>query len=407
MNFSNRITKMQFSPIRKLAPFAEAAKASGKKVYHLNIGQPDIETPKEFFEAIKNFDGKVVEYALSQGIPQLIDMFIKYYKTFDIHFEKDEVLVTNGGSEAALFSLLAICDHGDEIIVPEPFYTNFNTIAQEVGVKLIPVLTKAENNFKLPPKSDIQQKITKKTKAFLFSNPNNPTGAVFSKEEVDTIKELAIENDLFIISDEVYREFVYDGLKHLSFAKVPEISDRVILIDSVSKRYSACGTRVGCIASKNKQLIEQIMKLCQGRLSVATIEQIGVSSFANVSTEYSKKVFEEYSKRRDIVYNALSQMEGVICNKPCGAFYVIAKLPIDDAEKFAKFLLTEFSINNETVMVSPAGGFYVTEGLGTNEVRISYVLKEENLYVAMNIIKEGLIQYRNMVTSKGECLWIK
>lgn len=396
MKYSERISDMQLSPIRKLVPLAEAAKKEGKKVYHLNIGQPDIETPKEFFEAIKNFDEKVLSYAFSQGIPSLIDSFIKYYEKFGVKYDKDEILVTNGGSEALTFSLIATCDYGDEVLVPEPFYTNYNSFGKSAGVKVVPITTKAENGFKLPEKSVIQAKITNRTRAILLSNPGNPTGAVYSREQIEMVRDLALENDLYIIADEVYREFVYDGLEYVSFTQLPEIQDRVIITDSISKRYSACGARIGCIASKNKDLMGQIMKLCQGRLCVATIEQVGAAALANVSPEYMQKAFEEYQLRRDVVYGALKQMDGVICEEPKGAFYIIAKLPVKSAENFVKWMLTDFSLDGATVMMAPAEGFYATKGLGVDEVRISYVLKKDDLEASMKILAAGLKEYKKI-----------
>jgi len=319
MFVSERIKSMQESPIRKLVPLAEEAKLKGKKVYHLNIGQPDIKTPDEFFQKVKNFDEEVLSYAFSQGIPELIDSFIQYYKSYGIEFEKDDILVTNGGSEAILFSLIAVCDYGDEILIPEPFYTNYNGFSTSAGVKVVPITTKAENGFDLPSKSEIEELITGKTKAILLSNPSNPTGKVYTEEEMNLIKEVAVENDIYIIADEVYREFVYDGLEYKSFAQLPEIEDRVILTDSISKRYSACGARIGCVASKNKKVTKEVLKLCQSRLCVATIEQVGAAGLIEVSKDYMKEAFIEYDKRRNIVFDALQDMEGVICKKPKGA----------------------------------------------------------------------------------------
>lgn len=396
MNHSQRIDEMQHSPIRKLAPLAEAAKRLGKKVYHLNIGQPDIETPKEFFDAIRNFDQKVLAYAFSEGIPDLIDSFVRYYEVYGIHFDKNDILVTTGGSEAILFSLIATCDYGDEILIPEPYYTNYNSFAKAAGVKVIPITTKAEEGFRLPSKEEMQSKITTKTKVFMLSNPGNPTGVVYTEEDINKIKELALENNLFIISDEVYREFVYDGLEYISFGKIKELEQNVIIVDSISKRYSACGARIGSVACKNKEIIDQIMKLCQSRLCVATLDQVGAAKLADISPEYMKSAFIEYQKRRDIVYNALKKMDGVICEKPKGAFYIIAKLPINDAEDFAKFLLSDFDLNGETVMFAPAQGFYGTPGLGEDEIRISYVLKEEDLVAAMRCLEEGLKAYKQV-----------
>lgn len=395
MNFSNRVLNMQESPIRKLVPFAEEAKKSGKKVYHLNIGQPDIETPTEFFEAIKNSNIDVLSYSLSQGMPDLINSFSKYYNECGLSFDSNDILITNGGSEAILFALLAICDVDDEVLVPEPFYTNYNGFGSTAQVKIVPITTKAEDGFALPSKEVISSLITSKTRGILLSNPGNPTGAVYSQGEMDTIAEIAKENNIFIISDEVYKEFIYDGLSFKSFAEYKEIENNVIITDSISKRYSACGARIGCIASKNKTLIAQMLKLCQSRLCVPTLEQIGAAALVNVSKSYMENAILEYKKRRDIVFEALNKMDGVLCKKPSGAFYVIAKLPVDDAEKFVIWLLTEFSHNNETVMLAPAEGFYATPGLGKDEVRISYVLKESDLKSAMEILSEGLKEYNN------------
>ncbi|WP_202710926.1 pyridoxal phosphate-dependent aminotransferase [Sporosalibacterium faouarense] len=395
MQFSQRITSMQESPIRKLVPIAEEAKKNGKKVYHLNIGQPDIPTPDAFFDAVKNFDEDVLAYSFSQGIPELIDSFIEYYKKYDIHFDKDEILITNGGSEALLFSLLTICDHGDEVLIPEPFYTNYNGFGNSAGVNVVPITTKAEDGFHLPSKEVIEKLITPKTKAIVLSNPGNPTGAIYSKEEIYMLRNIAKENDLYILADEVYREFVYDGFEYMSFAHLDDIADRVIITDSISKRYSACGARIGSIASKNKDLMKQILKLCQSRLCVPTIEQIGAAALVSVTDEYFTEVVEEYKKRRDIVFNALNDMDGVLCKKPHGAFYIIAKLPVEDAEDFVVWLLRDFDIDNETVMMAPAEGFYATKGLGKDEVRISYVLNENNLKKSMEIIKKGLEVYNS------------
>ena len=392
-NFSNRVTAMQSSPIRKLVPFATAAKAEGVKVYHLNIGQPDIKTPRGFFDAVKNFDDEVLEYAVSQGIPELIEALQDYYKTYDMHFDKDELLITNGGSEALLFAMMATCDPGDKLLIPEPFYTNYNGFGQCVNVGVAPITTKAENGFHLPSKEEILSKIDDKVKAILLSNPGNPTGAIYSKEELEMIAEIAIEKDLWIISDEVYREFVYDGLEYTSFGNLKQVEDRVIIIDSVSKRYSACGARIGSIASKNKELIAQIMKLCQGRLCVPTLEQVGAVELYKTPVSYFKEVNDEYRKRRDVLYSELMKVDGVICEKPTGAFYIVAKLPVDNAEEFVKWMLTEFRVDNETVMATPAEGFYATPGLGRDEIRLAYILKEEDLRKAAKILKEGLEAY--------------
>ena len=393
MTTSTRIQEMQYSPIRRLVPVAEETKKRGIKVYHLNIGQPDIETPKEFFDAIKNFDAKVLEYAFSQGLPVLIDAFADYYKSFGLHYEKDEILITNGGSEALMFALIAACDRGAEVLIPEPYYTNYSTFSDITGVVDVPIQTDADRGFKLPDIAEIEKKITSKTKAILLSNPGNPTGAVYDREDMEKVKTLALKHDLYIISDEVYKEMIYDGLKFTSFGQLEGIEDRVIVTDSISKRYSACGARIGCVVSKNKEIIRQILKLCQGRLSVATLEQIGAAALAKVSPDYIVNVVKEYESRRNTVYQALNTMPGVSCKKPSGAFYIMASLPIDDSDDFCKWLLSDFNINNETVMFAPGSGFYTTEGKGKNEVRISYVLKNDDLVKAMSILSEALKVY--------------
>lgn len=393
MYFSNRVISMQSSPIRKLVPYATAAKEKGIKVYHLNIGQPDIKTPKGFFDAVNTFNSDVLEYAVSQGLPELINAMIDYYATYDMNFEKDEILITNGGSEALLFSMMAICDPGDNILVPEPFYTNYNGFSSCVNVFVKPITTHPENGFHLPNKEEICSKIDKNTKAILISNPGNPTGTVYTKEEVHMLADIAKENNLWIIADEVYREFVYDNLDYISFGNIEEIKDRVIIVDSVSKRYSACGARIGSLACKNKEFIAQVLKLCQGRLCVSTLDQIGSIELYKTPNTYFKKVNEEYEKRRDVLYSELMKVEGVICKKPTGAFYILAKLPIENAEDFVIWMLNEFDVDGETVMACPAEGFYGTEGLGKSEIRLAYILNEHDLKKAANILKEGLEKY--------------
>lgn len=396
MKFSKRISDMQFSPIRKLAPYAEIAKEKGVEVYHLNIGQPDIVTPDCFFNAVKEYEEKVLKYSGSQGIDKLIESFIKYYKTWGIDFEKNEILITNGGSEAIMFALMAICDVGDEVIIPEPFYTNYSGFSDVAGVKVVSFMTKAENGFHLPPKDEIVSKITDKTRGIIISNPGNPTGVVYTYEEIRMLADIAKEHNIYIIADEVYREFVYDGLKYTSALTMTDALDRVILIDSISKRYSACGARIGLVASKNKDLINQILKLCQSRLCVPTLEQIAAANLINTPESYFYGVKAEYENRRNILYNALYKIPGVICEKPTGAFYIVAKLPVKDAEDFAKWMLTDFSYNNKTVMFAPAEGFYATPGLGKDEVRFSYCINSDELEDAIDIFERGLIQYLNM-----------
>lgn len=393
MIYSERITTMQSSPIRKLAHITSSAKAKGIKIYHLNIGQPDIKTPKVFFEAVKNFNNEVLEYAVSPGLPELISSLQQYYTTYNMDFESDEILVTNGGSEALLFALMATCDPKDNILVPEPFYSNYNGFSQFINVNITPITTKAEEGFHLPSKEKIQSLITSKTKAILISNPGNPTGTVYTKKELYMISEIAKENDLWIISDEVYREFVYDGLEYTSFGNIKEVEDRVIIIDSVSKRYSACGARIGSIASKDKTLIAGILKLCQGRLCVSTLDQVGSVELYNTPSSYFTEVNNEYKNRRDVLYNELIKVKGVICKKPAGAFYIVAKLSIENAEDFVIWMLTDFNKDGETVMACPAEDFYATPGLGRDEIILAYVLKEDDLHKAAIILKEGLEKY--------------
>jgi aspartate aminotransferase len=393
MKLSTRIKNMQESPVRKLVPIATRVKKEGKKVYHLNIGQPDIETPAVFMDAINNYDTSVIKYSFSQGEPVLINAIRDFFKRDGILFDEDDILITNGGSEAITFSTIAICDPGDEILVPEPFYTNYNGFTGEVNVNLVPITTKAEEGFHLPVKEEITKLITPKTKAILFSNPGNPTGTILRKDEMEMIAEIAQEYNLFIISDEVYRGMAFDGLEGISMGSIPNIEDRLIIIESVSKRYSACGARIGSISSKNKELMKNILKLCQARLCVATLEQVGAAALYQLPEEYTNKVRDEYQARRDIVYATLKNIPGVVCEKPTGAFYVVVKLPVDDAEKFIIWMLEEFDVDGETIMLAPAEGFYATKGLGKDEARIAYVLNTENMKRAMYILEKGLEAY--------------
>ncbi|APC40889.1 pyridoxal phosphate-dependent aminotransferase [Clostridium estertheticum] len=393
MNLSNRLESMQFSTIRKLAPFAEDAKKRGVSVYHLNIGQPDIHTPSTFMEGINNFTDKVLKYENSQGMDPLIESFIKYYLEWNIKLSKSEILVTNGGSEAILFAFMAICDPGDEIIIPEPFYTNYNGLADLASVKVIPFITKAEDGFHLPSKDEITSKITKKTRAIMVSNPGNPTGVVYTQAEIRMLADIVKENDIFLISDEVYREFVYDDLKYTSALYMKDIEDKIILIDSISKRYSACGARIGLVASKHKHLMAQMIKLGQSRLCVPVIEQVAAANLINTPKSYFTEVKKEYEERRNILYKYLLKIPGVVCEKPTGAFYIVAKLPVKSAEDFAKWLLTDFNYNNKTVMVAPAQGFYATKGLGINEIRLSYCLNTTALKDAMEILGIAIKKY--------------
>ncbi|MBC5997690.1 pyridoxal phosphate-dependent aminotransferase [Romboutsia ilealis] len=392
MNLSKRIESVPTSTIMELLTLSAKAKKSGKKVYHLNIGQPDIKTPQGFYKAIREFKGEILEYSLSEGLPELIEAIRKYYEDYNIKFDDDEIIITNGGSEALLFTMLTICDDGDNILVPEPFYSNYYNFSKSVGVNINPITTLAENGFHLPNKEEIVSKIDGKTKAILFSNPGNPTGVVYTKEEINMLADIAIEHNLWIIADEVYREFIYEG-EYTSLGNIEKVKDRVIIVDSVSKRYSACGARIGCVASKNKDYIKAILKLCQARLSVPTLEQLGAIELYNTDKSYLTDVNEEYRQRRDVLYNELIKVPGVICEKPTGAFYIVAKLPVENADDFTKWLLSDFDVNGETVMPCPAEGFYMTPGLGVDEIRLAYVLNSENLSKAARLLKEGLETY--------------
>ncbi len=396
MKFSKRVTSMQESPVRKLVSIANKVKKQGKKVYHLNIGQPDIETPKAFLDAIKNYDLNVIKYSFSNGEPTLIKAIKDSFEREDVIFEEEDILITNGGSEAITFSTIALCDPEDEILVPEPFYTNYNGFTVELNVNIVPITTKADDGFHWPKKSEIVKLITPKTKAILFSNPGNPTGTILRQDELEMIAEIAIENDLFIICDEVYRGFAFDGSKAISMGTVKGIEERLIIIESVSKRYSACGARIGAICTRNKELIHNVSKLCQARLCVATLEQVGAAELYKLPQSYVDKIRDEYQMRRDIICEALNKIPGVFFRKPKGAFYVVVKLPVEDAEVFIKWMLEEFDIDGETLMITPAEGFYATKGLGKNETRIAYVLNKEDIAKAMTILEKALIEYNNI-----------
>jgi len=393
LNISKRTQEAQFSPIRKFVPFLEETKKRGIKVFELHIGQPDLETPKEILREIRNFKDKILPYTNSLGIPEVRLAWQKYYRDFNIDFDISEILITAGGSEAILFAFATICSPGEEIIVFEPFYTNYNGYASLAGIKLVPVKTLAENGFHLPERKEIENKIGKKTRGILICNPNNPTGTVYTKEELKMIAKIAKARNLFILSDETYREFVYDGEKHYSMMDFPEVRDRVILLDSVSKKFNACGTRIGCLASKNKKVIEGATKFAQARLSVAIVEQRAVIPLLKNSKKYTRKIAVEYRKRRDTVFSALKKIPDVFCSKPKGAFYITVKLPIKDSDDFAKWLLMKFSFEGKTVMVAPASGFYATRGLGRNEIRIAFVLSSSKLKEAMEVFKIGLEKY--------------
>ena len=390
---SGRGISMPSSPIRKLVPFADKAKEMGRHVYHLNIGQPDIHTPDTYWRAIEGHGRKVLEYGPSGGLTSYRKKLIEYYDRYDISLELDDIIVTTGGSEAIIFTMMAITDPEDEIIVPEPFYTNYTGFAIESTAKIVTITSKIEDNFQLPPIDSIREKITDRTRAILICNPNNPTGYVYSKKELEGLREIVIEHDLFLMADEAYREFCYDGLVHISSMHLKGIEDRTILLDSISKRYSACGARIGCIVSKNHDITKTVLKFGMARLCPPTLEQLGAEAGIATPDEYFDDVLAEYSERRDVMVGALRKIPGVVAPNPKGAFYLVARLPIDDADKFSQWLLTDFHVDGETTMIAPANGFYSTPGLGKNEVRIAYVLNVADIKKAMNILAEGLKVY--------------
>lgn len=393
MHFSNRIQALKISPIRRLIPYADEAKAKGKKVYHLNIGQPDIKTPDEYFEAIKNFHPQTIAYQPSQGIKELREAISGYYQAMGVPFEPNEIYVTCGGSEALQFAVMILCDPGDEILVPEPFYANYNTFANLALAKLKGIPTTAETGFHLPSEKVIESLITPKTRAFWVSHPCNPTGTSYTPDEVQMLCRLAKKHDLFIIADEVYREFIYETGEFMSFGAVEDARDRVIMVDSISKRFSACGARIGCIAIKNKEFLAEVMKLCQGRLSVSAVEQVGAAALYKTPKSYLQEVNKEYKMRRDVLYKGLKEIEGTVLHEPKGAFYTMVKFPIDNSEKFITWLLQEFDINGETTMAAPGNGFYSDPNKGLDEMRIAYVLKKEDLEKALHILKNAVEAY--------------
>jgi len=390
---SNKGKMMPESPIRKLVPFAEAAKKRGVKVYHLNIGQPDIKTPEVAMDAIKNYDEKVVAYSHSAGNQQYREKLADYYQKKNIDVTADDIIVTAGASEAILFAIQSIMDEGDEIIIPEPFYANYNGFATNAGVKVKPIFSDIANGFALPAISEFEKAVSEKTKAIMVCNPNNPTGYLYSREELEVLKEIALKYDLYLIADEVYREFVYDGESHFSVMNLEGLEQNSILIDSVSKRYSACGFRIGCMISKNKQLMDTAMKFAQARLSPPSFGQVASEAALNTPQSYFDEVLEEYIQRRDVVVEAINKIEGAFCPNPKGAFYVVAKLPIDNSDKFCKWMLEEYAYENQTVMFAPASGFYSTDGFGDDEIRISYVLNTDDLKNSMIVLKEALKVY--------------
>ena len=393
MKISDRAESMPFSPIRKLAPYADAAKRNGVKVYHLNIGQPDIKTPQCALDALKNIDRTILEYSPSDGYLSLRTEMVKYYAEYGIYLSPDEIIITAGGSEAVLFAFRACLDPGDEIIVTDPFYANYMAFAISVGAVIKSVKTHIENGFRLPSVEEFEAKITDRTRAILICNPNNPTGYLYTRKEMQRLRDIVKKHNLFLFSDEVYREFIYTGMPYISAFHLEGIEENVVLFDSVSKRYSECGTRIGCLCTKNKAVHEAVMKFCQARLSPPLLGQIVAEASIGVPKEYLSAVYEEYLDRRNFLIDGLNKIPGVYSPIPMGAFYTMARLPVDDAEKFCIWCLNEFRYEGETVMMAPASGFYTEAGEGRQEVRIAYVLCKEDLARALVVLRKALEKY--------------
>lgn len=384
---------MPSSPVRKLVPFAEAAKKRGIHIYPLNIGQPDIKTPSQAIQAVKDTDMEILAYSHSAGNESYRTKLVAHYNKIEMGLTIDDVIVSTGGSEALLFTMGSICDYGDEVIIPEPFYANYNGFATASGVTVRPIPTKIENNFALPSISDFEELITDKTKAILICNPGNPTGYLYTQEEMNQLAALVKKHDLFLVADEVYREFAYDGREHLSVMNIPGLEQHAIMIDSVSKRYSMCGARIGCMVSKNKEVMATAMKFAQARLSPPTFAQIAAEAALDTPQAYFNEVIGEYIERRDILIAGLKNIPGVEVANPGGAFYCVAQLPVDDTDAFAQWMLESFQLDKETIMVAPAAGFYSTPGVGKNQIRIAYVLEKESLIKAVQILAEALKAY--------------
>jgi aspartate aminotransferase len=391
---SDRGNAMPPSPIRKLVPFAEAAKKKGTKVYHLNIGQPDIETPAAILDAVRHSTFKVLDYSHSAGFESYRIKLCEYYKRFNIDLTPNDIIVTTGGSEAILFGIMSCLDNDEEVIIPEPFYANYNGYVIAAGAKVVPVSSSIESGFALPPIEEFEKHITPKTRAILICNPSNPTGYLYSPQEMEVLKELCIKHDLFLFSDEAYREFCYGDNKPFSALNLTGVDDKVVVIDTISKRYSACGGRIGAFVTKNKELYNTAMKFAQARLSPPSFAQIAGEAAVDLPLNYFDEVKAEYQRRRDILVSRLNAMEGVFCPNPGGAFYAMAKLPIDDSDKFCQWLLESFSYNGATVMMAPATGFYATKGKGKQEVRLAYVLNEDSINAAMDCLEEALRVYQ-------------
>ena len=394
-SISKKGQQMPESPIRKLAPYAEKAVKQGKKIYHLNIGQPDIKTPEIALKAISNHSLEILEYSSSNGSEQYRKKIANYYSKYKIDVNQDEIIVTTGGSEALLFAFGSIMDADDEVIIPEPFYANFNSFSAASSAKIVPVISKMEDDFSLPPIEEFEKLITSKTKAILICNPGNPTGYLYSRDEINKLAKIVIKHDFFLIADEVYREFIYDGNEHYSILRESNLENHAIVIDSVSKRYSMCGARIGCIVSKNKEVIKTALKFAQARLSPPTLAQIACEAALDTPQSYFDDVKNEYAKRRNTLIEGLQKIDGIRVAKPKGAFYCIVELPIKNADNFAKWLLESFDVNGETVMVAPAAGFYSTPNVGLNQIRLAYVLNEESLKKSVVILKKALQIYKD------------
>lgn len=398
MKISINANRCEPSPMRKFHPLAVRAEKEGKKIYHLNIGQPDLATPQSFYDAVRNFENKTLEYAASPGMPVLINAIRNYYKKLNVSLDTDDVFITTGGSEALLFTCLSILDPYTEVIIPEPYYPNYTTFVHAAGGVIRALPTSPEEGYRYADRKRIESLITKNTRAILITNPGNPTGVVLNESEMRMIADIAKKYDLYLICDEVYREFCYDDKFGIpTMAKFTDIQDNLVIIDSVSKRFSACGARVGCVVTKNKELQQALLKFCQSRLSVATIDQIGAAALYSVEPKFYEESKAEYRKRRDAVVQHLRRIPGVLVEEPMGAFYIMARLPVDDADKFQRWLLEIFEDNNDTVMFAPGAPFYETPGKGINEVRIAYVRKEEELERAMELLEKGIARYRTEV----------
>ena len=396
MDISNRARSIQASPIRKLKPFADSAKAKGIKIFHLNIGDPDVLTPAVAIKAYNNYEGPVLGYGPAQGFIELRQAVARYFGNYNIALKADEVLITNGGSEAIQFAFSVIGDAGDEVIIPEPYYTNYNSYATSAGLKIVPLPLKLEDGFALPDISAMEALITPRTKAIMLCSPNNPTGTVYSPGELDAVAALVKKHDLFLIGDEVYKEFIYDGLKHKSILEYPEISSQVIVIDSISKRYSCCGARIGMLLTRNVDVYQSALKFAQARLCPPTVDQYAALAAYGLPMSYFQATKDEYQKRRDVLVDGLQTIPGVVVRKPQGAFYVIARLPVKDSEHFARWMLEDFSYEGKTVMVAPAPGFYATASQGLSEVRLAYVINCDELKQALVVFRKGIEKYQQL-----------